>query len=560
MVIQNYSFVRIPAYVKKLLDEVLDLNRLDSVLSFVIPLGSFIVLMMISLFLMRKLIIGVSRKIEFHLREDLYNKLLSLDYLFFQKNETGDLVSRCTNDLNDVRTLLGPGVMYIPNALSRMCLFIPVLIGLSGRMMLIIGGMMVFLVMLIVVLLPRLRPLFLQIQQYRGRINDRVWQTISGINTIKLNTIEENEIGRFKDLNRGYIRKNMSLVRFRESLWPLFIFVFSLTELVILWVGGNRVIAGSMSIGELLQFNMMIVYLTFPVLSLGWVISLMQQGIGAMSRINYILNQPVNRCRSHHKPAGNGLSFIVKNLNYRYPGSGKPVLRDISLTIDPGEKIGITGMIGSGKSTLLMILTGLLPPEPGQVSINGVDICRLDPHFLSENISVVSQNPYLFSKTIEENILMGGEPETSKDRIMKVIEEAGLAADINTFPDGIDQMVGERGVTLSGGQRQRLALSRALNKSASMLVLDDPFSSVDSETEEKILRYLVRGDRFQTLIVVSHRLSIFRQLDRILVMNNGTVVEQGSHISLMKKRGLYRRLVDMQNLGQELGANGTGKK
>ncbi len=555
MILQNYGLMKVPGYFQVIVDEIGGKNRLPVIRLYFLKVLVFTLLIVISLFLMRKLIIGASRKIEYQLRQRLFDKLMSVDYIFFQKNETGDLVSRCTNDLDDVRTLLGPGIMYIPNSLSRFLIFLPVLLQLSSTMILILSGLMVFLILLIIVLIPRLRPMYRRIQELAAKISNRAWQVISGISTIKLNSLEGIESKRFVELNQEYIDRNMAVVKLSEGLWPFFIFIFSLTELVILLVGGRQVIAGRMSIGELFQFNMMISSLTFPVLSLGWIMSLLQQGISAVTRINYILDQPVQETQGRQQLTDDKLEFKISNLDYRYPGSEQAVLKEVHLTIKPGQTVGITGMIGSGKSTLLLVMTGLLRPEPGMVFINGHDIRTLEPGSLNQKISVVSQDPFLFSRTLAENIALGLEEAPGMNRIEEAARNASLDRDILAFPDRYQQMVGERGITLSGGQKQRTAIARALCRKTPVLILDDPLSNVDSSTEERILGNLKSMNHSQTLIIVSHRISALKHADLILVMDKGAIVERGTHLSLMKKRGIYSRLALMQQLEVQLERN-----
>jgi ATP-binding cassette subfamily B multidrug efflux pump len=555
MLLYNYSLMKIPVFIRAVVDEVGKQNRPEIIYGNFLKIFLFTMLVVVSLFLMRKLIISVSRKIEYLLREKIFNKLMCLGYIFYRQNETGDLVSRCTNDLNDVRTLLGPGVMYIPNSLSRLILFLPVLIGLSGSLMSIILVMLLFLVILIVVLIPRMRPLFRKIQELAAKISNRTWQVISGISTIKLNNLEQIEIDRFKELNRDYIKKHMAVVKFREGLWPFFMFVFSLTELVILLVGGRQVIAGQLTIGELFQFTIMISALTFPILSLGWIMSLMQQGISAMGRINYILDQPEEECKNLQKLVAGDLDFEIKNLDYAYPDAEQNTLENINLTVKQGQTIGITGMIGSGKSTLLMVMTGMLKPEPGSVFLNGIDVRSLNPESIYDKISIVSQNPFLFSRTIAANIALGVDAELDQEDIEAAARNAGLEMDVKTFPDRYEQVVGERGITLSGGQKQRVAIARALCRQTPALVLDDPMSNIDARTEEKILNNLKSLNHNQTLIIVSHRISALKNSDKIYVLDKGKIVEKGNHAALMRKKGLYSRLALMQQLEKQLDRN-----
>jgi len=559
MLLQNYSLMKAPAYIQKVLDEITRKNRLDFILPAFFMIGVYTFLIVVSMFLMRKLIIGASRKSEYALRKKLYHKLLSLDMIFFQKNETGDLVSRCTNDLNEVRQLLGPGIMYVPNSLSRFFLFIPILMSLSRPLMSIIMFLMIFLIVFIVAVLPRLRPLFRKIQEAVGMINSRVWQVISGISTIKLYTLEDIEIERFKQLNNEYIRHRMMVVKYRGVLWPFFIFMFSVTELVILLVGGRQVIQQEMTMGQLLQFNVMIGQLTFPILSLGWVMSLIQQGISAMGRINYILDYPVETREDWETLDTAELVFTTQNLSYQYPEHREEILRKIprvlngiNLTIEPGQVVGITGTIGSGKSTLVNLMTGLFKPEPGMLFVNGIDIRNIKPESLFDKISVVPQEPFLFSRSIAENIALGSDGDVHMNEIKKAVRRAGLERDIETFPDKYDQVVGERGITLSGGQKQRTAIARALRKQSPILVFDDALSSVDAQTESQILEKLKSLDSFKTLIIISHRISALKNADKIYVLDKGEIVEQGTHAELLQNNELYARLAKMQQMEMEM--------
>jgi len=352
-------------------------------------------------------------------------------------------------------------------------------------------------------------------------------------------------------LNQDYIRKQMSVVKLQEFLRPLFFFFFTLTELAILWFGGTQTIRGQMTLGELLQFNVMIASLTFPILSLGWMMSLSQQGISAMNRINYILDYPVEDHSNKKTLQNQDLTIEVKNLTYYYPGESEPVLKNINLTVTPGQTLGITGPVGCGKTTLLNILTGLLKPPAGHVFVNGNDICDLDIEDFYKSVGVVSQDPFLFSRTLAENIGLARE-SLSREAIRQAADNAGLAKDIQGFHDGYDQPIGERGITLSGGQKQRTAIARALARCSPLQVMDDPLSNVDSRTEEQILHHLKANRCYHTMVLVSHRISVLKITDIIYVMENGTIAEQGSHGELMQLDGLYSRLARTQQMKIEL--------
>ena len=339
MLVQNYGAMRVPSYFQKILDEITGANRSSVIGGLILTACLWAGATVVALYLMRRLIIGASRLIEYSLRERIYGRLLELDYSFFQAHETGDLVSRTTNDLDNVRTLLGPGIMYIPNSLSMFALFFPVLFRLNGPLMIIVTAVLVFMIAFVFIVLPRLQPLFLRIQESTGKINSRVWQVVSGITTVKLHTMETGEEKRFQELNRDFLGRNMALARAQEVLWPSFIFVFSITQLVIILVGGRYVISGAMSLGQLLQFTVMITALTFPVLSLGWIMSLIQQGISAMGRINVILQGPAELRSDWKQLDGSTIAYDVRGLSFTYPGQEKPVLRDVSLSIGAGSSL-----------------------------------------------------------------------------------------------------------------------------------------------------------------------------------------------------------------------------
>ena len=550
MVGQNYALLRGSELLKLLLDEIAaGANERAVVLGLIAQAFAFAVGVGACMYGMRRLIIGVSRDVEYELRDLLYRKLLALGFDFYQRRRTGDIISRCTNDLNDVRTLLGPGIMYLPDALSRLALFAPVLVGLHAVMAGALGALMVSLVAVIVVVTPRLRPRFRRVQELVAAINDRVWQIVTGINTVKLYGLAASETERFRELNRRYIAANVGLARTRGVLWPLLQFMYGLATLLLLLLGGGAVIRGTLTIGELLQFAAIVGILTFPVLSLGWVSSLIQQGVSAMERIRAILDHRVAARPAHPLPVPAGpLAMTAHDVSYRFPNADRDALTGVNLTIDAGRTLGITGGVGSGKSSLVLLLAGIAAPSSGTLTFNGVDAAAIDPHAYRGRIAYVPQEPFLFSATVAENIAMGSEQEVSRDRIVAAARLAAVDEDIARFPDGYDTMVGERGITLSGGQRQRVAIARALVRDSDLLIMDDALSSVDSDTETAILTSLRTLQASRTIVIVSHRVSALKLAERIAIMEGGTVVEVGSHKRLLRLRGRYARLAELQQL------------
>ncbi len=556
MLVQNYGAMRVPSYFQKILDEITHGNRPAEILHLILVACIYAAVTVVSLYLMRRLIIGASRQVEYRLRERIYDRLLELDYSFYMAHETGDLVSRTTNDLDHVRTLLGPGIMYIPNALSMFAFFFPVLFRLNAVLMGVATAVMVTVVAFVFIVLPRLQPFFLRIQEATGRINSRVWQVVTGISTVKLHTMEREDERRFGELNEDFQARNLAAAKIQEFLWPTFIFIFSLTQLLVVFVGGRQVISGAMTLGQLLQFNVMISTLTFPVLSLGWIMSLIQQGISAMGRINAILDGPVERRDDWKRLEPSAISFEVRNLRFAYPGHDKVSLDGVTLSIRGGEFIGITGTIGSGKTTLINVLTGLLRPPRGTVFVNGTDIRDIEPASLFGVTGIVSQSPFLFSRTLAQNIAMAREGATENE-IREAAELAGLGPDIGSFPEGYAQLVGERGITLSGGQKQRTAIARALMKDSPVVILDDSLSAVDARTESTIIDNLRSLHGRKTVLVVSHRISPLKGADRIYVLDEGKIAEQGSHSELVAAGGLYERLVRYQQMEKSIAQPGV---
>lgn len=563
MMLQNIGLTLMPQSIQAILDELLAENR-SSVVSF--EALKVLGLMLVSgfgMYLMRKLIISVSRDMEYALRRDLFAKLGRLDFAFFQKHPTGDLISRCTNDLDHVRVLLGPGIMYIPNSVSRLLLFSPVLLALDPVMTAMVMGQMLVLMILIVLFMPRMKPLHTSLQEQVGLLNSRVWQILNSLTMLRLYRRESKEMERFDELNQEYIRRNLRLEKFQAFLWPFFQTLFALSEVIILAWGGLQVIEGHLSLGELLQFKVMVSVLAFPVLSLGWVMSAIQQGVSAMERILMIFDEPevssiesVNPPSSHASGKG-GYDLECRSLTFSYPNATITVLKDINFTLKSGETVGITGPVGCGKSTLLNLLVGVLQPPEKCMFMGGEDLRAWEPERHHALMSYVPQDAFLFSRKIWENIALsngdsGDLSPTTQSRVEEAAREASLHEDIVAFPRAYEEWVGEKGVTLSGGQCQRTSLARALFKEAPWLILDDALSAVDAETESKILDSIRKRGEGQSMLIVSHRISALRHADRILVMQNGRIVDEGRHEELMERDGLYSHLAQLQQMDEVL--------
>ncbi|HMA99975.1 MAG TPA: ABC transporter transmembrane domain-containing protein, partial [Spirochaetota bacterium] len=346
LILQNYAWKSAADTIKATLDEIAAANKRETVLNYLLAISWKMITAYFCMVLMRYLMIGTSRRVENDIRQSIFHKLIYLPESFFMKHRRGDIISRTTNDLNDVRTLLGPGIMYIPNSLFRLIIFAPVLVSLNARLSFYLLLLIIFLLVLIILIMPRIRPLFQAVQKHIGKINNRAYQLIAGITTVRLHTMEKSETKRFARLNKEYIQKQMHVIRYMAFLWPFFMFLFTSGELIILYLGGLAVQQGKMTWGDMYQFSLMFAMLTFPVLSLGWIMSLIQQGIAALNRINEILKQPLPRISKPLDPGQGPVQYYINRLSFTYPGKKKPAVDNISFTIKPGETLGLTGPIG----------------------------------------------------------------------------------------------------------------------------------------------------------------------------------------------------------------------
>jgi ATP-binding cassette subfamily B multidrug efflux pump len=504
-------------------------------------------------FLTRWVVIGVSRDIEFDLRNDLFRHLETLSYSYYQKTRTGDIMARATNDLNAVRMLLGPAIMYSANTIVFTVGALAFMIAISPRLTL--WAFLPLPVVSIVVQYfgKRIHERFERIQAMFSDISARAQENFSGARIVRAFSQEKAEIELFEGENREYIRRSLKLVRLMGMLWPTLETMLGLAVVLVLWLGGRQVIQHTMSVGAFVAFNTYMVQLTWPIIALGWVINMVQRGTASMGRINEILSAKPDITDSSE--SAKLRDFAIKgeiefrNLNFGYNGS--PVLRDINLRVPAGTSLAIVGPTGSGKSTLVSLIPRIYDTEPGTVLLDGHPIQEFPLETLRSNIGFVPQETFLFSDTVRENIAFGVETATDQ-QIRDSAAGASIAQDIEAFPEGYETMVGERGITLSGGQKQRTAIARALIRNPRILVLDDALSSVDTYTEEKILGHLAEVMKGRTTIFISHRVSTVRNADQIAVLHDGKIVELGRHEELLAKNGYYADLYNKQLLEEEL--------
>jgi ATP-binding cassette subfamily B protein len=534
-------------------------------------------------FLTRWVVIGISRDIEFDLRNDLFKHLESLSFSYYQRNRTGDIMARATNDLNAVRMLLGPAIMYSANTIVFSAGALAFMLAISPKLTLYAFLPLPIASIAIQYFGRRIHERFERIQSMFSDISARAQENFSGARVIRAYVQEQAEIAAFEGANQEYIRRSLSLVRLMGMLWPTLELMLGAAVVIVLWLGGRQVLMGKMNVGDFVAFNTYMVQLTWPVIALGWVINIFQRGTASMVRIEEILSvQPeiadaAQSGASYHRvigPSEIGSSkkqtsrmtedqitqspeilgeIEFRNLNFAYNGTS--VLKDINLRIPAGSSLAIVGPTGSGKTTLVNLIPRIYDVEPGTVLIDSRPIRKFPLDVLRRHIGFVPQETFLFSDTIRENIAYGishEDGEAALEDIKAAAEAANIAQDIESFPEGFGTAVGERGITLSGGQKQRTAIARALLRSPRILILDDALSSVDTHTEDKILNHIREIMRGRTTIFISHRVSTVRNADRIAVLHQGRIVELGTHDQLIARNGYYTDLYEKQLLEEEL--------
>jgi len=505
-------------------------------------------------FLTRWLVIGVSREIEYDLRNDLFRHLESLSYSHYQKNRTGDIMARATNDLNAVRMLLGPAIMYTANTLVFTAVALVFMWHISPKLTLYTFAPLPLASIVVQYFGRRIHERFEKIQAQFSDISARAQENFSGARVVRAYAQEEAEIALFETSNQEYVTRSLPLARLTGMLWPTLEMLLGFALVLVLWLGGREVLMHKISLGDFVAFNTYIVMLTWPVIALGWVINIFQRGTASMGRINEILvAQPeitdaaVAADLKQTQTLRGEIEF--RHLDFGY--DGVPVLKDVNLTIPAGSSLAIVGPTGSGKTTLVSLLPRIYDAQPGSLLIDGRPIREYPLETLRRNIGFVPQETFLFSDSVRENIAFGVET-ASDEQVRDAAEAANIAIDIEGFPEGYSTMVGERGITLSGGQKQRSAIARAIIRDPRILVLDDALSSVDTYTEEKILNHLREVMRGRTTIFISHRVSTVRSADRIAVLHEGRVVELGTHEELLGRNGYYTDLYNKQLLEEEL--------
>ncbi len=554
IILTNLFAVIAPKYIGLAIDT---MNRHFELLDVLRDTGLYVLFALLSgffLFLVRQNIIVASRHIEYDLKNDYYQHLQKLPRRFYNTTTTGDLISRGTNDLNAIREFLGPGIMYSLNTFFRLFFALIAMVAISPKLTLFALLPAPFLSYSVYKIGSSMQKRSKSIQESYAAITNLVQENISGIRVVKSYTRESFEINRFEILNKEYYRKNLSLGKLQALFFAFLTSMTAFSLLPVVWVGGINVINGSMSVGGIAQFIVYVSMLSWPIISIGWVTSIVQRAASAQVRLNEIFSAKPDIEEKESGLSGKSFrgSLSFENVRFHYPGQEKnAILKNITLDIAAGSKVAIVGATGAGKTTLVNLIPRLYETIEGSILLDGRDIRSFPLKTLRELIGFVPQVNFLFSDTIAHNINWGSRDE-EVDAVIEASRIAMLYDDVDDFPDGFETMLGEKGINLSGGQKQRACIARAIAWKPRLLVLDDALSAVDTDTEARIFEALLQKLPETTILLISHRISTVKNCDRIVVLKEGEIVESGTHEELLAEQHLYAELYNQQLLEEEI--------
>ncbi len=554
IILSNVGMVYIPLLLKDAINILQEKITIDKILYYAILIVVASLISGVFRFFIRQTIIVVSREIEYDLRFDFWQKIQKLPLRYFQNNSTGNIMAHATNDINAVRMFIGPAVMYSIDTTIRLIMVIAIMISLDLSLTFYSLLPLPLLSILVYKVGKIIHEKYTLIQEKFSDLTTKAQENFSGIRVIKSYVREESEIGEFKKLSHEYLQRNMNMIKYQAIVQPILFLITGISIIIVIWLGGYKVISKEMNLGEITAFITYLNILIWPMIAFGWVLNIIQQAEASMKRLNKIFNEPneIEDSEQSIKSINeiNG-DIEFKNVSFKYGEHLPLVLNNVSLKIPKGSTLAIMGFTGSGKTSFINLIPRLYDTLDGGVLIDGIDVRKIPLNVLRTNIGLVPQESFLFSDTVANNISYGLK-EINKEKVIAASKIAAFDKDVNSFPKGYDTVVGERGITFSGGQKQRASIARALAIDPKILILDDSFSAVDTHTEEEILTNTKIFMKNRTTIIISHRISTVKDCDKIIILHNGKIAEQGTHEELLALNGIYADLHFKQLLEKEL--------